>query len=705
MRLGYRSVPDDTPHAQNFEVPTIKDDDDRRARHVPLDITTPTAPPPKQRYSFDKLFLQRLKRILRLLFTPSTQGLFSRESRERSLLWMYLVFVGVSCLNEVVVYFVGMVTGKFYKVLVDKNAQAFGALILPTILLIAAAALGKSLVKFMGGLFSLKIRRLLTDYIQDQYIQRNIFYRLLAMHESIDNPDQRITQDVDKFAETVRKICEELIISPLLIIYYTYKCWSVGGFIGPFLIYTYFALGSVSSRALINPIVNIVFMKEFHEGNFRYLHVRLRQFAESIAFSRGEKEENVRIGLSLSALLSYQRQIVNKELALQLVTEAFSYFGSILSYLIIAIPIFTGRYDGMSSGELSELISKVCDGESYFCSHALNDSLPRYMRQSFIAHPTISTNPPPPGLFEQNAFLSLYLIYRFTVIIEQSTKISDLAGYTARIGQLIETLTDIHTELENIDIDNPYREEEDQAIANIFIKFENISFSSPTGKPIMSNLDLLIEKDTNWMLVGPNGRVVLPTLKTGREIIFLPQTPYLLFGSLRAQITYPSIDSTNNSRQRHLGISFLIVTISDEDIELLLQQVGLSHLATMVESFDTPYGQDWYKMLSPGEQQKLSFARIFYWKPLFAILDEATSHMDSTTESSLFSQARNLGISLITVSHNTNLLLYHDRVLVLDWKGGYTTMNVEEDGMDVVREAIRQSSGGKVRRDVGVVEM
>ncbi|RUS19090.1 ABC transporter transmembrane region 2-domain-containing protein [Endogone sp. FLAS-F59071] len=428
MRLNYTPVPEDSAHTQAFEVPVIKDDD----------------------RSLDRLFLQRLLRILRLLFAPSTQGLFSRESRDRSVLWLYIAFVAISCLNEVIVYFVGMIPSRFYKVLVDKDAQGFGGLMIPTILLIAAAAVGKSLVKFMGGLFSLKIRRLLTEYLQNRFIQTNIFYRLLVMHESIDNPDQRITQDVDKFADTTRTICEDLIISPLLIIYYTYQCWRVGGVLGPLLIYVYFAIGSFSSRAFISPIVNVVFLKEFHEGNFRYqcdithlgscfvnsfLHIRLRQFAESIAFSRGEKEENVRLERSLNALLSYQRSIVNKELPLQymgtwfglktyqhflsssVVTEGFSYFGSILSYLIIAIPIFAGRYDDKDSGELSSLIS-------------------------------------------QSAFLSLYLIYRFTLIIEQSAKISDLAGYTARIGQLIEAISDIHSELENIDIDFPYQEDQ-----------------------------------------------------------------------------------------------------------------------------------------------------------------------------------------------------------------------------------------------------
>lgn len=89
------------------------------------------------------------------------------------------------------------------------------------------------------------------------------------------------------------------------------------------------------------------------------MHVRLRQYAESIAFCDGEVEENNRADKSLNTLLTYQRTIVNKELPLKLVNESFSYLGSILSYLIIAIPIFSGALDDKDSSELSAIISAV----------------------------------------------------------------------------------------------------------------------------------------------------------------------------------------------------------------------------------------------------------------------------------------------------------------------------------------------------------
>jgi ATP-binding cassette subfamily D (ALD) protein 4 len=156
-------------------------------------------------------------------------------------------------------------------------------------------------------------------------------------------------------------------------------------------------------------------MKEFHEGNFRFLHARVRQFVEPIAFSCGEKVELYHLNTFFNNILKYQRQIIDRELALESLTESFSYFGSILSYLLIAIPVFGGNYDGIEKDKLS-------------------------------------------GIISMNAFLSLYLIYRFTSIVKKGTKISDLAGYTARIGQLLETIDDINDNFLDDDDVYPFKD-------------------------------------------------------------------------------------------------------------------------------------------------------------------------------------------------------------------------------------------------------
>jgi ATP-binding cassette subfamily D (ALD) protein 4 len=119
------------------------------------------------------------------------------------------------------------------------------------------------------------------------------------------------------------------------------------------------------------------------------------------------------------------------------------------------------------------------------------------------------------------------------------------------------------------------------------------------------------------------GRVHVPKVRLGKDIIFLPQLPYLIDGSLRDQIVYPNTTPATKSKvyktpmkYNYTELRYTLVT--DEEIVQLLSIVRLSHLSGLIQSYDTHYGQEWNKMLSPGEQQRLVFARVFYWKPRFA---------------------------------------------------------------------------------------
>ncbi|KAF9975222.1 hypothetical protein BGZ73_001204 [Actinomortierella ambigua] len=577
--------------------------------------------PPKRPevYRFDGQFVRRFRRQARILFTPPSR-----------VLALYLTMIGVCCVNEVVVYFSGTIPSRFYKVLIDQEFAPFVNVLISSLVIVMLAGLGKSVIKFVGSLLQLEGRRVLTLHFHKLYVQPKLLYRILMMHENVDNPDQRITQDIDKLTDALRKICEELVITPILILYYTYQCWAMAGYIGPLAIYIYFILSSLGTRLVINPIVDAIFDKESAEGYFRYLHMRIRQFAESIAFSHGEEEAKESVDKSLDVLLIHQRNVVYKEFPLEFVSQSVSYLGSILSYVIIAIPIFLGVYRDMNSADLSALISKI-------------------------------------------SFVSMYLIYRMTTIVKLSSTFADVAGYTARLGQLMEALDELNTEMENIAIDYPYEE----TLSNEgTIRFESISFDTPSGDAIVKNFTFSFEYGRNTMIVGPNGagktsilrvmsglwpaqrgQVVLPRLHR-TEMIYLPQTPYIPYGSLREQLVYP---------HKHLAGG-----VSDVSLAKALRQARLEHLLDEVEDYDVEYTTEWSRMLSPGEQQKLTFARVFYSRPMFAILDEATCSMDAISEQEMFRQCQLLEITCITVSHNAQLEQYHDQKVVLDGQGGWT---------------------------------
>ncbi|ORY94202.1 ABC transporter transmembrane region 2-domain-containing protein [Syncephalastrum racemosum] len=593
---------------------------------------SPSDASPSHAYSFDRVFLNRFRRLIRILFqSPSGEPVwsFSPKVRQANVFWLYLTFVALSCGNEILYYYVGMMPSRFYALLSTKDSAGFTRFILPCLLLVFGAAAGKSLVNFMGGLFALKSRKILTRHLHRVYIAPKTMYELVSREDGVDNPDQRIAQDIDKFTTTMREIVENLIIAPVLVAYYTWRCWSVSGFWGPALIYVYFFLGSILSRSFIQPIVSAVFYKELEEGNFRYLHVRLRQFAESIAFVGGEYEERERADQRLGAVLHHQRTIVNKGLPLQLANESFSYFGSILSYLIVAIPIFAGVLDDKDPSQLSEIIS-------------------------------------------QNSFFAMYLIFRFTTIIEQSSKLSDLAGYTARVGEFLEAVDAVEAKMDTVFIEG--------STYGDGIEFEDVTLIAPNQKMLVSGFNLSIRSGEHTVVVGPNGagkssllramaglwpcasgRVSTPSKKVD-EMLFLPQEPYLVYGTLKEQIRYPTQASAT--------------TLSDAQVRDLLTKVRLSHVEELLESFDTPYGHEWQKLLSPGEQQRLMFARVLFWRPRYAVLDEATSAMDPDTEAHLYQLLVTSGITVVSVSHHPSVIEYHKRIIALDGMGGYEIRDV-----------------------------
>ena len=140
------------------------------------------------------------------------------------------------------------------------------------------------------------------------------------------------------------------------------------------------------------------------------------------------------------------------------------------------------------------------------------------------------------------------------------------------------------------------------------------------------------------------GTIVRPA---SDQILFLPQRPYMVAGTLREQMVYP-----NRS-----------IEVEDHQLETILEWVNLADLAKRFGGFDTQH--DWADLLSLGEQQRLTFARLFLNKPSYAILDEATSALDADNEERLYQQLQTLDTTFLSVGHQSSLANYHARVLNL----------------------------------------
>ncbi|KAF4017641.1 hypothetical protein G4228_009262 [Cervus hanglu yarkandensis] len=548
---------------------------------------------------------------------------------------MFLTLLCVALLEQLVIYRVGLIPSQYFGVLGNKDLNGFKTLTFLSVVLIVLNSMLKSFDQFTCNLLYVSWRKDLTEHLHRLYFRGRVYYTLNVLRDDVDNPDQRISQDVERFCRQLSSMASKLIISPFTLVYYTYQCFRSTGWLGPVSIFGYFILGTVVNRVLMGPIVAKLVQQEKLEGDFRAGHV-----------------EHMRTDRRLQRLLQTQRELMSKELWLYIGINMFDYLGSILSYVVIAIPIFSGVYGDLSPTELSSLVSK-------------------------------------------NAFVCMYLISCFSQLIDLSTTLSDVAGYTHRIGELQETLLDMTPKSQDgefldesqwdlaRDPGGPATEPADTAFL-----LERVCICAPSShKSLIKDLSLKISEGQSLLITGNTGtgktsllRVLGGLWASARGsvqmladfgphgVLFLPQKPFFTDGTLREQVIYPLKEIYPDSG-----------STDDERIMRFLELAGLSSLVARTEGLDQQVDWNWYDVLSPGEMQRLSFARLFYLQPKYAVLDEATSALTEEVESELYRIGQQLGMTFISVGHRRSLEKFHSLVLRLcgDGRWELTRIKVE----------------------------
>ena len=176
------------------------------------------------------------------------------------------------------------------------------------------------------------------------------------------------------------------------------------------------------------------------------------------------------------------------------------------------------------------------------------------------------------------------------------------------------------------------------------------------------------------------------------EVFFLPQKPYNIPGSLRLQIVYPKF---TDEEDIFFNVSSAHRSQVDDKLLEILRAVRLGDLAARLGNGDEAVGlqmqADWSKILSLGEQQRLSFARAIYNEPSVVILDESTSAMDLETEKHMYSLLRQQGVTYISVGHRPSLLPYHNKKVTLRGPGKSIEMiniDVEENEVSSIKATL-----------------
>ncbi|EYC45552.1 hypothetical protein Y032_0424g1224 [Ancylostoma ceylanicum] len=374
---------------------------------------------------------------------------------------------------EIVAQKSGTITGRFYKVLLQRDESAFwNTFTLATLICIGQCLILGSIAFFSWCLY-LCFRDNFVKSLHRLYFSHNVYYTLNAIDDKgIDNPDQRITQDVEKLCRLLAtKITPSLLVAPFVIAYYTYKTWQTAGGFGVGIIYAYFLLGAVINRILISPVTKWAAKVEKAEGDFRPPATSLNSYgADSVIHGvfvhcviRLQTDLNTsQSGTMPKRVLFTVQQTSSEPPAMQPFQYFFDYYGGVLSYAIQIFPIFIFQtYADLDEAHLGEKISN-------------------------------------------NAFYYIYLINSFTRLTDLALSIGELGGYVLRVSEIV------HCSHQKECFDNEGftgTGDDDRKPDDLSFSIRNLTYGKPFEEDdvLVSDLNVDIPVNKSLIVTGPSG--------------------------------------------------------------------------------------------------------------------------------------------------------------------------------------------------------
>lgn len=604
----------------------------------PLILNLEQEPVYKKTHSIEKqrLNISLFKRIYALLKISLAKDFFGY--------WLLVILALLCGGNLIVGSEVGDVIGEFYSIIVEKNTSKFYNLVWRAFLIVIGSSMIETSIKTCIDCISYRWRKNLVHSIQDQYVKDKVYYQMLNFDSRIDNPDQRITQDVEKFCSKILDILRDVIEGPMVIIYYAVMCFKGISWYSPLIVFGFWILAFTLNRFLMGPNIDLIFKQERLEGDFRYRHLVLRSSSESIAFYSSEGQELSHMRGVFRSLLLNRQKLIKWTFFINTAVNIFAYSSSILNYIVVALP--------------------VLHGDSVY-------NTPQYVSVA--------------------SFRLLMLINGFTRFNNISKNFADFSGYASRLGQMLEVVKDLKAK--QLTSSNGIRETSD------IVEFEDVTVYTPNERRIVGNLSFKVEQGDHLLINGKSGSGKTSILRTlsgvwnfysgvikkplQSDIIYLPQVSYLPFGDIFQQVCYPFIynhvtqrvKAPNNEHYRSVKPKPLSFNI----LLGILQDLELEYLVDREENrFQALSNQEWTETLSPGERQRLSLARVLYHQPKYAILDEATSSIGRKTEEKFYKKCQELNITCISVGHKKSLHQYHNQVLTVSRDSTWTLDRTEE---------------------------
>ncbi len=461
-------------------------------------------------------------------------------------------------------------------------------------------------------------RRWLTNRFLDTYLADRTYYQLQMFGLDTDNPDQRISEDVRLFVEMtlsfavgiLRSLCT--FISFVFILYrlsgsleFTFlgRSWAIHGYLfWASLLYS--LLGTYITHVVGKKLVGLNFIQQRYEADFRYSMIRLRESSENVAFYRGEQEERQVFDSRFQALLHNFWRLIGKQKQLVWLNSGYSQIAIIFPF-VAAMQRYLARE--ISLGGLMQVASAFGNVQG-----ALS-----------------------------------YFVDMYTAIAQWQAVVMRLTYFGRHMQQVGAAAQRFHLE---------------RFGTGAAVEAQLLQVQLPDGSPLLQDVSFRLEPGCNVLIKGAsgagkstllramagiwpfvNGKILLPEQ---RQLMFIPQRPYLPLGSLRQALLYPGAPG-----------------FPDEALLQLLEQCRIGYLGEKLEEV-----ADWSHVLSIGEQQRLAFVRAHVQRPRWLFLDEATSALDEETEAAMYSLlAEGLPeTTVVSVGHRSTLDRFHRRLLRLD---------------------------------------
>jgi putative ATP-binding cassette transporter len=512
------------------------------------------------------------------LFAVSPDGRIARR-------WFIGLIAGLCAINalNVINSYVGR---DFISAIENRDPGAFAEKAFTFFLVLVFSTVAAVLFRFAEERLGLLWRTWQTSEVLKLYLDQRVYYHL-HVSGSLENPDQRISEDIRSFTTTTLSFVLMLVNGTVTAVAFSAVLLSISPLLF-FVAVVYAALGTLITIMLGKPLVGLTVRQLDKEADFRTELIHVGENAEAVAVVHREACVRERLLRQLETLAGNLRKMIGVNRNLGFFTNGYNYLIQLIPALLVAPLFMEGRIEF--------------------------------------------------GVVTQSAMAFAQLMGAFSLIVTQFQSISSYAAVIGRLSRLLDEIAEI-------------RADHHPAVSITFcddrVQFDNVTLLSPENGPYLRELELTVRLGEHLLISGDSGHAKIALFKAtagfsksgsgcifrpdAEQMLFMPESPYLPRGTLRDVMV------------RHTELN----RASNEELLAVLEKLDLGFLVERIGGLDVEC--EWYNTLGIGEQALLGIARVLLAPPKVLFLDRMTVALNPVRAARALNLLRDAGITLIVI--------------------------------------------------------